>query len=326
VVAVETTVVRRGSIAREVEVSGVVEPIRSVGITSQLSTTVRTIGVEEGDRVARGAVLARLDDTELALQLESARTALEVARATYERSRRLREQEIITLAEFERDRTAYAAAEAAFRQLETRSGYAMVRSPIGGVVTEKYVEAGDVVGNQDPLLRVADVSTLVVQVGVSELDVGRLAEGDSVGVSLDAHPGRSFAGTIRRIFPSADPQSRLIPVEVALEVEAPARPGFLARVRLRLDERSDVPIVPAAAILTEPGSGEIVFVVESSTAVRREVETGLRTKGRVEIVRGVESGEVVVVQGNSNLREGVRVRSLSGGAPREIPLSTESAR
>ena len=322
VTVVETATVEKGSIAREIEVSGVVEPIRTVSVNSQLATTVRSLLAEEGDRVSAGTVLARLEDAELAVELESARAALEAARAAFERAEQLREREVITLPEYERDRTALAAAEAVHRRLQTRVGYATVRSPISGVVTAKHIEAGDVVGAQTPLFDVADVSTLVVPIGVSELDVGQLAAGDTVELSLDALPDRPLSGRIRRVFPSADPTTRLVPVEVALQPGSQARPGYLARVRFRLDARSDVPLVPASAILTGPGGAESAFVVEDGKAFRREVESGMVSKGRVEIVRGLNPGEIVVVEGGSSLRVGALVRTV--GEPPAAAAAADS--
>jgi RND family efflux transporter MFP subunit len=323
VTVVETAPVATGSIAREVEVSGVVEPIRTVSVNSQLATTVRGVFAEEGDRVGAGTVLARLEDAELAVELEAARAALQAARAAFERAEQLREREVITLPEYERDRTALAAAEGIHRRLQTRVGYATVRSPIAGVVTAKYVEAGDVVGAQTPLFEVADLSTLVVPIGVSELDVGQLSQGDTVEVSLDARPDSPMRGRIRRVFPAADPATRLVPVEVALETGSLARPGYLARVRFRFDQRNDVPLVPAGAILTGSGGEESAFVVEDGKALRREVETGLVSEGRVEIVSGLGPGDIVVVEGGTTLREGAAVRSV--GAPEAAEAVADSA-
>lgn len=324
VTVVETAPVASGSIAREVEVSGVVEPIRTVSVNSQLSTTVQAVHVEEGDRVGAGTVLARLEDAELVVELEAARAALEAARAAFERAEQLREREVITLPEYEADRTAAAAAEAEVRRLQTRVGYATVRSPIAGVVTAKHVEAGDVVGTQARLFEVADVSTLVVPIGVSELEVGELSPGDTMQVSLDARPDQPIRGRIRRIFPAADPATRLVPVEVALEAGSLARPGYLARVRFRFGERLDVPLVPAGAVLTGSSGEESVFVVEDGKAFRRDVETGLVSEGRVEIVSGLRAGEVVVVEGGTTLREGAAVRTVGTSTAAEaLPDSIE---
>jgi membrane fusion protein, multidrug efflux system len=313
---VETAPVVEGSIARRVTVSGVVEPIRSIGVNSQLAGALLGVGVEEGSRVAVGTVMARMDDRELRAQYDGARTSLEVARAAFERSEQLLAREVITAAEWDRDRAAYAAARAQVDQLRTRIGFATVTAPVAGVVTEKLVERGDVVGSQARLFTIADVSTLVVRVAVSEMDVGELAPGQAVEVLLDAFPGRRLDGRIRRVFPSADPATRLVPVEVALAADAAtvARPGFLARVTLPLSSAVGTLLVPASAIVGENGN-EAVFVISDGAAARRPVTTGLVSEGRVQILSGVAAGEEIVTVGTNGLRDGAAVR-VSGGAPR----------
>src|SRR5690606_13997430 len=196
--------------------------------------------------------------------------------------------------------------------LRTRVGYATVRSPIDGVVLAKAVETGDVVGNQTRLFTIGDVSTLVVRVGVSELDVVDLGVGQTVRVTLAAFPGRTLEGRIRRLFPSADPTTRLVPVEIALEAGAQreVRPGFLAWVRFDLQARSGV-MVPTGAIVGAAGA-ESLFVIEGGRAFRRGVRTGLTSEGSIEIVEGLAPGEIVVVVGNNGLRDGAEVRIMSG--------------
>lgn len=306
---VEVQPVARGSIARQVTVTGTVEPLRNIGVNSQLSGAVNTVLVQEGDRVRRGTVLARMDSREIAAQLASAEATFEVARAAYERAEQLRERRVITLPEYERERTAYAAARAQVDQLRTRLGYATVTAPIDGVITEKRVESGDVVGGQARLFTLADVSELVTRVGVSELDVVELDQGDRVSITLDAFPNQELRGRIRRIFPSGDPTTRLVPVEVVFDGESArlARPGFLARVTFNLVTSENVLLLPVGAVLGGQGA-QAVFVVEDGTAIRRTVTTGLTSQGRIEIVSGLTDGENVVVIGNNNLRDGMTVR------------------
>lgn len=311
--AVETAIAETGTIAREVSVSGVVEPIRSVGVNSQLAGALLAIYAEEGVQVREGQVLARMDDRELAAQVASAEASYTVAKNAFERAEQLRERQVITIDEYERDRTAHAAAKAQLDQLRTRRGYATVRAPVTGVVLEKRAEAGDVVGQQTRLFTIGDVSTKVVRVGVSELDVGMLAQGQPVRIAMDAVPGGMFTGRVRRIFPAADPTTRLVPVEVALEGEGAsrARPGFLARVSFQTGAGQQGLLVPASAVVGAAGD-EAVFVVESGKAERRTVETGLTSAGRVQIVSGLQPGEVIVVTGNNMLRDGAEVRVVSG--------------
>lgn len=325
VAVVETGPVQTGSISREVNVSGVVEPIRTIGVNSQTSGALLAVHVEEGSRVREGQVLARMDDREVAAQERSAQAEFAVRQAAYERAEQLRESQVITLAEYERDRAAYEAARSQLEQLRTRRSYAVIRSPAGGVVTEKRVEAGDVVGQQTRLFTIGDLSTMVVRVSVSEMDVVELAPGHRVRVGLDAFPGRELTGTIRRIFPSADPGTRLVPVEIALgpESDGIARPGFLARVTLALGAKENVLLVPASA-LTGGNDAQSLFVIEDGKALRRSVTTGLTSRGQVEIVSGVTAGETVVVTGNNALRDGAEVRIVSGPGA-EAPAARTAA-
>lgn len=312
ITAVRTVPVTTGSIARSVTVSGVVEPLRTVAVNSQLAGQILSVNVEEGSVVRAGDALAELDGREIRSQLAAAEASYQVAEAAYERARQLRDRQIITLPEYEQQRTAHAAAKATLDQLRTRVGYTNVTSPVAGVVTEKRVEAGDAVGTQTRLFSVAEVSTLVVRVGVSELDVVELGQGDAVQVDLDAFPGRAVSGRIRRIFPVADPITRLLPVEVALEPGARTfvRPGFLARATFALNQRKGVLLVPQGA-LVGGSSSQAVFVVEQGRAVRRTVETGLMSEGSVEVLSGLTEGEAVVTLGNNLLRDGAEVRVIN---------------
>lgn len=331
VVPVQVARAELGTAARTVTTTGTVEPLRTVGVNSQLAGAVRTVLVEEGSQVRQGAVLARMDAQELDAQLRSAEAALEVARRASERAQQLHEQRIVTDAEFERDRAAYAAARATRDQLRTRLGYATVNAPIAGTVLEQRVESGDVVGAQQRLFSIADVSTLVVRVPVSERDVAALREGGRAEVALDALPNRTLQGRIRRIFPAADSATRLVPVEVALDAPSSrqARPGFLARVTFALAPREGVLMVPAGAVLTD-ASGSAVFLVREGRASRRRVERGGTFQGRVEVVTGLVPGDTVVVAGNADLRDGAQVRIVTppgtdAPASREVSRSREGA-
>ena len=309
---VETAQVVEGEIARVVILPGTVEPIRTVGVNAQVGGALLEVLVEEGDRVERGQVLARLDDRELRAQLRSAEASFEVAEAALERSTQLLERQIITRPEYEADRTAFEASRAQLDQLRTRVGFTDVRSPIGGVVTTRSVQGGDVVANQARLLEVAEVDTMVVRVAVSELDVVQVREGDAVDVELDAVPGQVLQARIRRVFPAADPITRLVPVEVALSPADArrARPGFLARVSFQLDPKAGASLIPASAIVSR-GGGEGVYVVADSTVVLRTVTPGLTANGQIEIVSGLQVGERVVTLGSNLLRDGAKIRDVT---------------
>jgi membrane fusion protein, multidrug efflux system len=175
------------------------------------------------------------------------------------------------------------------------------------------------------------VSTLLVRVQISELDVSGVRTGEAVEVTADAIPGARYRGTVRRVFPAADSATRMVPVEVALAGAAAARlkPGFTARVTFRLDERPDVLLAPVAA-LVGASSARAVFVVRGEVAQRQEVRLGHLSGSQVEVLDGLAAGDQVVVAGADDLRDGGRVRVVRpvGSAPGDgaEPKTTNAAR
>ena len=300
-------------LARTVTVTGTVEPVRMIGVNSLLAGTVLVLHVQEGDRVRSGQLLAELDVRETRAQFERAQAVLANAQTVFERNQQLAATKIITDAEFEQSRSAYDVAKSDAALWRTRVEFSRITAPSAGLVTAKLVEAGTAVSPNQRVFDLADVSLLVVRVQVSELDVVFVQAGAEVDVVLDAYPASPVKGHVRRVFPSADAESRLVPVEVALDrfpEGVRARPGFLARVSFLLDKRPAALVVPAAAIGVGE-EGQFVYVVDGDSLVRRAVTLGITTEGLVEIRRGLSAGERVVTSGHTNLRPGIRVRAES---------------
>lgn len=316
-IAVAVADAERQDMARQVTLTGPVEPIRLVGVNSRASGSILAVRVLEGDRVRPGQVMAELDSRETSAQLDRARAVLANAETAFRRSEQMRASQIITSAEFEQARAAYGAAKSDVDLWETRFEFSRVLAPVRGVVTTKLVEAGSAVTPNQRLFDVAEDSLLVVRVQMSELDVVHVKVRDQVAVQLDAQPGVELEGRVQRIFPAADPQTRLVPVEIAL-ARAPAnvvvRPGFLARVHFALERRAQSLVVPASAVGAS-ATGAYVYVVQADTLIRRAISTGLTSAGMVEVDSGLDAGEQVVISGQLNLRPGAKVRVSSATPP-----------
>jgi membrane fusion protein, multidrug efflux system len=311
VVAVAAVEMLPRDLSLTLDLSGTIEPIREVRIAARMAGILETLRVEEGRRVSAGSVLATMDVAEQMAELDRARTRLELAEAYYRRAQQMRDQELISEEEYENTRAERAIAESEVRLWETRAALGTVRAPSAGVVTEKFVEAGDAVTSGQPLFVVADDTTLVLRVGITDLHAARLSAGQPVTITVDAMPGRRFEGRIRRIFPSADPDSRLHPVEFEL-VPAPGTrrpvPGYLARVEVDVERRSEVLAVPSEALLASSADQPFVFVIDGDRLERREVVPGISRRDWIEVVEGLEPGELVVGSNPANLREGMAVR------------------
>jgi membrane fusion protein (multidrug efflux system) len=315
VIPVAAAPVARRDLARSVTVVAPVEPVRTIGVNSLMAGTVLAIHAEEGNRVREGQLLAELDARETGAQLERARAILASAEATFQRNQQLYDNQIITATEFEQSRSAYEVARSDAEVWRTRLQFSRISAPSAGLVTAKHVEAGSAVSPNQRVFDLADVSQLVVRVRLSELDVVHLRPGMGVEVLLDAYPDARIPGRIRRVFPSAEPESRLVPVEVvlgAIPAGLAVRPGFLARVAFALDRRSGTLAVPAPAVGVGE-SGAFVYVVQSDSVVRRPVGLGVTVEGWVEVAQGLREGELVVTSGHANLRPGARVRVAGTG-------------
>jgi len=313
---VEVATVNRGTLARTSTVSGVLEPLRTVGVNALMSGALLNVSVEEGNYVREGQTLAQIDARELEAQVKSATAALDLAESTAKRSDELWRQRIVTALEYERDRAALASAQATLEQLKTRLGYATIRSPINGVVTERRLQTGDIVSPQTRLFTVADISMLVSRVMVSELEVPLIRPGATVDVTVDALGGARVQGRIRRVFPTADSLTRLVPVEVALTGSAleKLRPGYTVRSMFRLGSRNDALLIPTRAVVG-PAGARTVVIVRQGKSERRIVRVGPDIDGMTEVLEGLAAGDSVIVAGQALLRDGSPVRIVPPLAP-----------
>ncbi|MDQ2069781.1 efflux RND transporter periplasmic adaptor subunit [Natronospira bacteriovora] len=297
-------------LSRQVSLSATVAPRTRIRLATRVSGRVEAVAVEEGDAVSAGQLLAQLDVSEELAELERARAGVEEAELEYERTAQLLERGDVTEVEYQRARTQLRRARSEVLLWETRRDFGSIRAPRDAVVAARHVEVGEAVSGQDALFELVDLSELVMNLGVSELDVVHLQIGQSVPVRLDAMPGKTLDGEIRRIFPTAETGSRLVTVEVALPADAArrgVRPGFLGRVRMAIDERPDVLAVPASAV-GEDGDQRYVYVVRDDRLQRREVRTGVSRGNWTEVEEGLQEGDIVLATNPIDMRDGQAVR------------------
>jgi membrane fusion protein (multidrug efflux system) len=307
-------------LSRVVTVSNSVEPLRTIRLAARTEGVLTEVLVEEGDRVELGQVIARIDVREQLAELARARARLHERQASFDRFEQLRDRDYVDLASFEAARAELEIAVTEVDLWETRVAFGTVTSSISGTVVERYVEPGEAVSRHAALFSIADLSSLVVRLGLSELDITQLKEGDAVAVHVDAlDRDTALEGFIRRVFPAADADSRLITVEVELPsaLEMGVKPGFLARAQLLVDELRDVLAVPAAAVAESDQTFFVMVIDAEDQLERRTVEPGIIRGPWREIVAGLESGERVVAANPMEMKAGDRVRvvTLLGAEP-----------
>ncbi len=313
IIAIAAHEVDTRELSRPLSLTGLVQPREYVRIHARTSGILESILHEEGDTVAQGEDLARLDLAEQQAELARAQAIEEEAELTYQRTRALYQRESLSSAEYEQARSALAVARSETQLWRARVNFGRIRAPISGMVTERSVEPGEHVEDPQHLFTVANMESLIVRFHVSESDAAHLQAGDALDVTVDALPARTLEGEVRRVFPSADRDSRRVPIEVSLPADTfsqGVRPGYLVRTETRIDRRPDLLTAPTLAVGTE-GTGDsrpFVFVVKDDELHRREVTPGITRGPWTEITEGLEPGEIILATNPRDRREGEPVR------------------
>lgn len=352
--------VRKGDVLVRIEAEEIRLQVRQAAAALELAEA----------NLARVRAGARPEERSQAQALvDQARASFEAAKEAYERTKILFEENVISEQEMDKAETQYqvaksqlasaeqqlnmvlkgakpeeiraaeaqvAQAKAAYDLASLQLSNAEVRAPISGIVAQRMVDEGAMIGVTSPVCAIVDTDTIRVTLGVSEEDVVDLAAGREAEITVDSIPGRSFAGKIVSISPAADKQTRLFSVVVeAPNPDGSLRPGMYATVRIVAEKAAGVVAVPAQALVNDGGyqdepassgtgeggvassdgkgkaeKGQYVFVVSGGVCERRAVETGLRAGELVEVKSGVAPGELVVVSGQERLSPGQAVQVI----------------
>lgn len=295
---------------------------------------------------------AKQQNTQEQKALRDARAALDTAQRTYDRRKQLfaeggiskKDLEAAELAVVNAEDDLRVAEEAAslhragpgggnvsvqqmkveearshLQSIDAQLGYAAVRAPFDGVVTEQWQKQGDFAQPGQKLVTVADTTALIAKVEVAEETASRVKVGDPVRILPDELHGQAITGTVSLVGRSADPQSRS--VEVWVEVPNAAgrlRPNGVGQVVISAQQVADAIVVPSSAVTldaTNGTTGTVMVVDDKSIAHETQVTIGVRTAGRTQIVSGLNGGETVVTEGNYGLPDGTKVSIATPEAP-----------
>lgn len=314
-VPVEAVAARQDAIEAFYSATATLEADGEAAVVPRVGGRITALQVEEGDMVAAGDVLARIDDERLKLELARSEAELRRLRQDLERQREMHERDMISTEAFERLQYEFEAQQAAHELARLELSYTAITAPIDGVVSERMIKIGNMVSTTEPVFRVTALDPLIATLHVPERELARLAPGQAAALSADALPGERFVGVIDRISPVIDADSGTFRVTVELsDPTGRLRPGMFGRFDIVYDRREQAVLVPVESVLIEDGEAS-VFVVTDGEAQRRSVEVGYRNNGHYEIVSGIEPGESVVVTGQASLKSGARVLVLGQEPP-----------
>ena len=294
----------------EIEAVGTTQANESVEVTSKASNTVTAIRFQEGEVVERGAILVEMDATQLRANLAEAQASLARSKSQYDRSRDLQSRQAMSMADLEQVEAALKADEARVAAAQARLDDTIIRASFSGRTGFRHVSVGSFVSPGTVITTLDDTSIIKLDFTVPETYLFVLSRGLPVKAAAAGLPDRIFEGVVTNMDSRIDPVTRSVTVRA--EIPNPnglLRQGMFMTVALQ-GEVTPTLLVPEEALVPERGHA-YVFVVKDNVVERREVHTGKRRPGFVEIVDGVAEHERVVIDGTQNVRDGSVVQEAT---------------
>ncbi|MEO7478653.1 MAG: efflux RND transporter periplasmic adaptor subunit [Lysobacteraceae bacterium] len=324
-VPVEVAKVARRPIAASYSGTASLDAPDEAQVVSKASGIVLAILTEEGQRVHKGQVLARLDSDHQRLQVEQAAAAVRKLESNYERSQKMVAAKLVSAEANDQIRYDLESARAALNIAQLELSYTTITAPIAGVIAQRMVKQGNLIQLNAPLFRIVDDSRLEAVLNVPERELATMKAGLSVTLQVDAIAGQQFTGTIDRISPVVDAGSGTFRVVCAFVGNDGLKAGMFGRIGVVYDKRNDVLTIPRVALLEDEGE-PAVYTVRDGKAARVSLKLGYVDGALAEVRSGLKEGDSVVTAGKVAIRDGAKVEVIAGtSAASNAPASNSSA-
>ena len=303
---VEVVTATARDVADENSYSSTVEAYATNNIMPQTGARIRKINVEVGDYVVKGQVLAEMDR----LQLDQLELQIQNDEIEYARLKGLYEEGGVSQSDFEAAELGYKVRKTNYNNLLENT---ILRSPINGFVTARNFDVGDMFAMSAPLFTVQQVVPVKLLVGISESEYTKVKKGDTVSITVDALPGRSFTGKVNRLYPTINAATHTFSAEVLVSnADRALRPGMYARVSVNFGTSHRI-VLPDRCIVKQEGTGQrFVYVLRPDDTVSYvPVTLGKHTAFEYEVIDGIQEGELIVQKGQAALKDGVKVQVLN---------------
>lgn len=315
IVAVEAIKVVTAAIPQVITTVGSLRSDESITLRPESAGRISAITFQEGQRVAKGAPLVTLDPAMPRAELEQAKANYVLAKQKFDRAVDLAKRNFISGQAKDEAENNVKVAEATVQLAEAKLAKTDIRAPFSGIIGLRSVSVGDYVKEGADLVNLESIDPLKVDFRVPETYLGQVQVGQPIQIALDAMPGKTYTGKVTAVNPLIDAAGRSIIIRAQVgNQDTTLRPGMFARVRLITRAERDAMVLPEEALVPQ-GTEQFVFRVIDGKVTRVKVETGQRRDGKVEIVNGINKGDVIVTAGQLKLRDGVSVRVAGAEAP-----------
>lgn len=306
VIAVDST-----DIAASRVYSGTIEESSASTLSFPVAGTLQSINVAQGDRVAKGALIASLDAATLKNAHEISLAALNEAQDTYDRMKKLHDSNSLSDMQWVEVENALLSAKSAEAISRRSLGDAMLYAPFSGYVAEKYVESGTNMAPGIPVVKLVVINPVKVNISIPENEISGISIGQEATVSGTSLPRDSYQGRVSERAVSANPITRSYDVKIELaNADAALLPGMICDVQLATKGSQNAIVLPNAAVLINGNNKNYVWLARQGRSYRQEVVVdGMADNGLV-IGSGLAAGDTVIVKGQQKVSEGSEIEII----------------
>jgi membrane fusion protein (multidrug efflux system) len=304
-------------LADDAQAVGSLRSRQSVVLRPEVSGRVTRINFRDGERVRRGQVLVQLDDQLAAAQTQQAQAELSIARANHKRNQELVAQNFISQRSLDESSANLKVAEAKLALAEATAARMRLVAPFDGIAGIRSINVGDYLKDGADIVNIEDLDAIYVDFRLPERYQTKVQRGQRATVEVDALPGRKFSALVQAIDPAVDANGRSLGIRGCIDNRQLAlRPGMFARVTAVFGMRDNARVIPEESLVPQAGRQFVYRLADgpdqdTKIAQRVEVKLGLRIPGRVEIVEGLQPGDVVISAGQQRVqKDGMPVRAL----------------
>lgn len=307
-IPVQVTPVRKGEISIYLMQTTTIEAKRQVDILAKVAGEVIKMPAEEGMRVKQGDLLAKLDGGELRITYLQSKVAMETDKAMLERAKNMLEKDLIAEETYETTRLQYESSNAAYEAALLQLEYTSIKAPFDGIVTVRNIEIGQRVNVNEALFVLADFNPLRAKIYVPEKEVGRIFVGQKAKITAEALRGTEFPGVVEMVSPVVDPTSGTSKVTIDIKDNSgKLKPGMFSTVYITTDTHKDALIIQKKSLILESDRDQ-VYIYQEGKSHKVTLETGFTSGEDLEVIAGLNEGDLVVTAGQDGLREGLPIR------------------
>lgn len=311
-IRVETAVVTKSAVDASRVYSGVIEESSGTALSFKVAGTIVSLPVTEGQRVAKGQLIASLDGASLQSNYEIAKSALATAQDTYNRMKQLHESNSIPEMKWVEVENALQAAKSTCEIAKNALNDTRLYAPFSGIISEKFTDAGSTAAPAVPIVKLVEISPVKASISVAENEIGDFTPGSTAIIGCEAAGGLTVEGKMTERGVAADPLSRTYTVKfTAANPDGKLLPGMLCNVSLKSQGGTEAIVIPVEAVLLGHDNNSFVWAVNNGKAVKRTITLGAYTATGVIAASGLASGDSIIVAGQQKVSDGMNVTPIN---------------